>query len=430
MDNLPFELLLMIAERIDNLSIPFAKLSCPKMYLVLNYLNIEYDHKKDEFSKDKLFFQSSNTLRFGIEIGIIQEYFLTLEKAVYYESLECLKYLIMQNIKPIHRTIYLAASKGNLEIYKYLLSIGLHIAESHFDIAAELGHLDILNFLEGKEPNHIMNSLNTGKKLYIDRDFFLHALQMGKIEYFEYIESKVGFYDWEKDFPISIAAKQNHIGMIRYLVEDRKLVIRNSDSLIVGAIDGNAVDVLEYLDIPKRTFPIFIRYAYNQKKDKSLLHLLKRSNSEIKFNYWNLAFEKRNEELLDYFVSRSSQDDIEMACLEEVYSDMYPIEFFFNRGLYRNFSAATKQTIFQNAYRCPLETFNPFTPDCVYDLYHFLIEKGEKGEVITRDVIELLEHNKREMLELLIKDRFLFKDQVEGIWKRHFNTNTPFFHSW
>lgn len=71
------------------------------------------------------------------------------ELAILGGNVKCLEFLHQKGF-PLNSSLYVAARKGNLECFKYLIESGCQAGPIIFNICAEMGHLEIIKYAHAK----------------------------------------------------------------------------------------------------------------------------------------------------------------------------------------------------------------------------------------------------------------------------------------
>ena len=159
----------------------------------------------------------------GAKIG-----FDAVSSAAFNGDLDLLEYLLSKGAE-IGDAVSIAAENNNLDLVKYLLSKGAEIGDAVSN-AAESGNLDLVEYLVEK-----------GGK--ISDDAVLHAASIGNLDIIKYLLSKGKKIDME--YVVDSAAGSNNLKVIKYLVEEKGGPI--SDYAVYWALAKNRNDIARYL---------------------------------------------------------------------------------------------------------------------------------------------------------------------------------------
>ena len=83
------------------------------------------------------------------------------------KDIEILKYLISIGKKPTHHLMESAACKGRLEVLKYLHSIGIGCLFNAMDVAARKGYLEVVKFLHSIGTKHSLRAIKFASHIEI-----------------------------------------------------------------------------------------------------------------------------------------------------------------------------------------------------------------------------------------------------------------------
>lgn len=131
-----------------------------------------------------------------------------------------------------------ACKAGNLDIIKYLASIGVNLHNNNYiHMAAEHGHIHLIEYF-------IDNGVDIH---YRDDKILTYACKSGSIDIVKYLVEKGCDVRADKDDPLIVSSDLGYKEIVKYLVEKGADVRASSDSALRLACIRGHLDVVKYL---------------------------------------------------------------------------------------------------------------------------------------------------------------------------------------
>lgn len=177
-----------------------------------------------------------------------------------YSSIFCFEILgVKLGVKDLKHAVFLAASRGFLEIVKYLLTQTDSREPSVIGMlaACQKGHLDVVKYL-----------IDYGVDVSVGGNQAIRlAGQNGHFDVVKYLIDEGADYSTDDSFTLRIASQKGHLDVVKYLVHC-------GDDL---SADGNHVIEMSKECGNDKIFKYALNYVLNEMKTQTLLLLLNKN---------------------------------------------------------------------------------------------------------------------------------------------------------
>lgn len=181
--------------------------------------------------------------------------------AAYFKHFDILKFLFdwSSDYKFKEKTLIYVCKNGNLELVKYIHSLGIknEVALAH---AADNGHLNVVKYL-----------ISNGYDIHYYNNYALRlAADSGHIEVVKYLVSLGAIVDDNNNEAISLASKKGHIRIVKYLV---KIGATISAESLINAAETDNYNIVQYFLLQGADI-----HAFN---DEALIRAARNGNNRV-----------------------------------------------------------------------------------------------------------------------------------------------------